>query len=134
MNIIITYIQSSLDGKLLVAFSSPVGTGLALWNDGQYQPRVGHEYSIELDIEEECLRYSSVVSTTSRKFSLGVESGEVILTGMVDSVDDDGLSYFRLAPSCLIMISPIEDRPMSQDDWLTIRVKADDLLMTSIGQ
>jgi len=118
----------------MASFKCPAGTGTARWNSTNYQALVGCEYSVELDIDEMALCGSTLVSAANKTFSLSEEDGEIMMTGMVDGIDDDGLFYFRLDPSCIIMVSAIQDRPVSQHEWLTIRVESERLTMTPFGR
>jgi hypothetical protein len=133
MNVIITSTTAAHDGGTIVVFRSPVGVGSARWNSTSYQACAGREYSIELDVDETALNCATVVATSATSSSLVEKNGEVTLTGIVDGIDDDGLFYFRLAPGCLIMISAIRDRPVKHGEWLTIRARAYDLVMTPFG-
>lgn len=133
MNITITSITTTEDGNTMASFKSPAGTGTARWNSTDYHALVGCKYSVELDIDEMVLSGSTIVSATNNSFSLSEDDGEVMMTGMVDGIDDDGLFYFRLDPSCLIMISAIQDRPVSQHEWLTIKLESERLTMTPFG-
>lgn len=130
LNIIITSINTTNEGNEIVTFTCPAGMGAALWNSTTYRAIVGHEYSIELDFDT----VSSVDSAVNSSFSLTVKDNYVIVTGMVDGIDDDGLFYFRLDPSCLIMVEAIPNRPVSQNEWLTIKVKSTCLSMFPFGE
>jgi hypothetical protein len=86
---------------VLVRFGSGTGMGWAVWSS-EVEPEVGREYGVELDVDGSIADFDPVKARTC---SLGIGfSGETRLSGRLESVDADGMGYFRVGVDCLLMI------------------------------
>jgi hypothetical protein len=86
----------------LVRFDAKAGRAAALWNSEVVPPKVGKEYSAELDV-------NLVLSSDARAAHGGVESlsesGDSVQIGAtVEGIDSDGLLYLRISEDCLVMV------------------------------
>ena len=118
-------------GKNLVRFSTPIGDAVAHWI-GDKLPVIGKIYNVEVDFDMALDRNENVADSSTFRFLISEKDGYVRLNGCVDSVDEDGLVYFRLGNDCLIMIeASLGD--FSQGEWLELNCLAENLHLTKFG-
>ena len=129
MKIRITNIQNTTNNLRLVAFSSPVGNGQGSWYSS-WRPEREHEYSVEFDVDEKDIK---IISSECQTYTIQEKNGNLRLIGTVDGIDDDGLFYFRLGISCLIMIDPTEDLTLTKGQWLELSMKPNTLKIKPFG-
>jgi hypothetical protein len=89
---------------VLVHFTSAVGEAAALWQSTKITPAKGHEYDVELDIDAILKLGENASVQLGAKPGLAMIGTKVQIVGIVESIDDDGMVYFRLAPDCIMMI------------------------------
>jgi hypothetical protein len=118
------------DQSIVVRFSGIPGEGLARWA-GSYAPAVGETCSVELDLHVG-IEGSCAWRNDREQLELMYRDGKNILSGQLESVDPDGIGYFRLSPDCLIMVetSPGWDK---EGTWISIQVSPANLSMTPQG-
>jgi len=76
--------------------------GWALWSS-QNEPEVGREYTVELDVDGSIADFNPAKAERC-SLGIGLSAGATTLCGTLESVDADGMGYFRLSEDCLIMI------------------------------
>lgn len=84
--------------ELIVGFKSPAGSGMAKWRRPPIAPRIGAIYDVELDVVEPV-----ELAPVRPKAGIELAEGQVLLTGVIDSIDDDGMACLRIAPDCLTL-------------------------------
>jgi len=65
---------------------------------------------------------------TAHRFTLEDGDGRILMTGLVDAIDPDGLVYLRLGPGSLTMV----DAPLGQFDvgsWLDLEFDASSVVV-----
>ncbi|RLB56690.1 MAG: hypothetical protein DRJ42_02575 [Deltaproteobacteria bacterium] len=60
---------------------------------------------------------------TTRRCALEDRDGRVLMTGLVDAIDLDGLVYFRLGTDCLIMLEAAPGQ-FEVGSWLDLDLDA----------
>jgi 4-diphosphocytidyl-2C-methyl-D-erythritol kinase len=101
----IKIISAETDNSLIIVrFKCSCGEGLASWPSNNIAPVAGKEYDVEIDTTA-VLRVGENASflTGSGACIIKVIDHRVQLTAEVDSVDEGGMVYLRLAPDCLFM-------------------------------
>jgi len=89
----------------LVTFTCAAGRGVARWTSARPVPAVGTSLSVELeldrepDVEEE--RQSRVAAAPP---SLEDTDGGVLLTALVEWVEEDGVALLRLSPDAILLV------------------------------
>ena len=86
----------------IVRFESAAGTALARWASAALEPRVGEEYSAELDFRVVLSEDARTIESDANAFE--ELEGLVRVSGRVESVDADGMLYLRVSRDCLLMI------------------------------
>ena len=136
MRITVTDFET-IDGNLVVKFYSDVGGGVATWVCAR-QPVKNHEYDVEIDIEkpidqvkignneDECRHLSE------GRHLMVFQNKSTLMYGMIESVEDDGMTYFRLAPDCLIMIE-LGDSNVKEGDWISLKLQPEDIEISAQG-
>jgi hypothetical protein len=113
-----------------VKFVSAAGTAWARWK-GKRAPKVGCEYSIELDVDGPVSAYAPEEVTT-RAFAIDFVNEKTRLCGVLSVVQEEGMGFFRLGPDCLMLIDT--DAEWNRAGlWLRLTLAPDQLEMTPIG-
>lgn len=90
--------------EAVVSFRCQIGDAVALWRSTKLLPLVGQEYQAELDTGV-VLRDDAIIhGASSVKSQLGCVGPKTRLIATIESVDDDGMAYLRLAPDCILMV------------------------------
>lgn len=122
---------SKQDSAISAYFNCSVGSASALWNN-ECPPIAGHEYDIEFDIGATLERSLNAFTSEVHRYYVKSSDDEVEFNGVVESVDDDGMTYFRLADDCLIMIES-KKGSISSGEWLNVRLKLKDVEIYAQG-
>ncbi len=113
----------------VVEFSTDIGTGIGTSENNDIN--IGDEYSVEFDIDKELRIGGNAKKVLGKDYFIRYSNDKNEIQGCVDGVDEDGMIYFRLSPSCLIMIESSEDE-ISTSDFLLLTVNVEDLKITRI--
>src|SRR4051812_23336524 len=84
-----------------VTFSTRYGMGKGVWMNEP--PSVGHEYHIELDIDEKVALLNVITQKSSRDFAIRQENSGLILQGEIEAVEFDNICTLRLGDSILLI-------------------------------
>jgi hypothetical protein len=114
-----------IDGKLQINFVSKIGEGLAIWKNEQV-PNLGFTYDVEFNIEQLVEKQVNAFSSTEKEPFLKLVENTMCLNGFIDSIDEDGVAYFRLASDCLVMIE-VNPENIKQGEWLVIKCDSETL-------
>ena len=111
-------------GKIVVKFTSSIGFGSGMWVGAQ-RPEKMKNYDVELDVNR---NLDEIATTTLRRdFHMQTEEGNAVtFSGVVETVDDDGMTYLRLAPDCLLMVES-KNSSFAEGDWIQVKLSAYDL-------
>ena len=115
----------------MVRFSCCAGSAVGRWI-GSALPSAGHSYDVELDFEGILDRGENTVASSETRFLISEREDEVVLNGSVDSVDADGLVYFRLGVDCLVMVDARAGE-FSEGEWLEVSCRPEHLHLTPFG-
>jgi len=120
-----TTISKVFDGEpRKVEFLCSAGGAIATWH-GKSLPEKGKAYDSELDITETLALGTNCSKSDLRKFTLIRDDDSTTrVIGMVDSIDEDGMVYLRLADDCLIMIES-SIGTFAESDWITLCINSD---------
>jgi hypothetical protein len=113
------------DESVQISFVSKIGEGLANWKNKQ-MPKLGLTYDIEFNIEQFVEKQVNAFSSTEKEPFLKLIENTLYLNGFIDSIDDDGVAYFRLASDCLIMIE-VNLENIKQGEWLVVKCNPETL-------
>lgn len=120
-----------VDDRVLVEFSCSAGGAVGAWLSGGVSP--GQELDVELDFEDRLRMGRNAAAASVGEFRLRQHGEQAVLEGMVESLDDDGLLYFRLGDDCLMMVDSAPGE-FSIGDWIRIHCAGEKLGLTAIGQ
>lgn len=121
----------TVDGIVVVNFNSDTGDGIATWV-GVKGPVKNYEYDIEIDIEKSIDQLKSSSNENEGRYSMSIEGNSTIMNGQIESVEDDGMAYFRLSRDCLIMIES-GDSKVKSGDWISLFIKCEDIKISAQG-
>lgn len=107
------------DGRIQISFVSKIGEGLANWKNKQ-MPKIDTTCDVEFNIEQFVEKQVNAFSSTEKEPFLKFVENTMCLNGFIDSIDEDGVAYFRLASDCLIMIE-VNLENIKQGEWLMIK-------------
>lgn len=128
MKITVTDIKMS-DDKTVVYFRSSLGNGMALWANSE-APAKTCQYDVEFDIEKSIDQIQMVRSDDDREYRLKLAGSSVIMNGTIESVEDDGMAYYRLSQDCIIMIESGKSS-ITKGDWVRLKLECLDVEMTA---
>ncbi|WP_367372345.1 hypothetical protein [Pseudomonas lini] len=74
--------------EVLVGFSTNVGAATAVWR--ATPPKVGEQYDVELEVDDEFVWGENACSSLNNTHSIGVMDGTVTMTGTLISNDMEG--------------------------------------------
>ncbi|HEX5244001.1 MAG TPA: hypothetical protein VFW23_12120, partial [Tepidisphaeraceae bacterium] len=116
--------------KVIVHFRSQAGDAVALWRSPKVSPVVDHQYEVELDTSV-VLRDQAVTSTitSSARTRLERVGSKTHLIATVESLDEDGMAYLRLAPDCILMVES-EGQSIHPGITVALDLEATDLEVT----
>ena len=117
--------------KIIVSFYSTVGAGFAKWASSE-KPSKNNSYDVELDIEKTVSEAWDKKNSYKPKSALMVDGTKVIVQGILESIDEDGMAYLRISPDGLIMIEAGEGT-FSEDENVILLLEYTDLKVTALG-
>ena len=80
--------------NIVVCFSTDFGSAKAFW-DGE-EPLVNHVYQVEVDINNTLEWYRDVLPVENSKESIQLKNDLIFISGLIDSIDEDGYTVLRL--------------------------------------
>jgi hypothetical protein len=110
-------VQPSAQAEIVI--DCPIGRIAGAWREGSISPRAGQWIDVEFDIDH-VIRITDGIEVESRTASLLWESGSNHIVGCLESVDEDGMGYLRLAADCLLMLET--DGAVLPGQWIQLRV------------
>ncbi len=131
MKITVTSISRSDAVSADVAFESRHGSGVAKWDSSVVAPSVGKEFDVEFDVDVKLSSANTIKIMPTNVSIASAEGGVVLLRGLIDSVDEDGVACLRLGVDCLVIVDA-EDG-FASGDVVEMRVPDRGLLITPIG-
>ncbi|CAM4399849.1 hypothetical protein [Paenibacillus tarimensis] len=108
-----------IDQKNIVSFQSNIGNGKASWNGDP--PTVNIEYYVEVEIHDNLSWGDNIIKSSSRHSQIELDDSSLILTGKIESIDDDGYTVIRLGES-IICIEAL-GTPLSIGTYVSIHGK-----------
>jgi hypothetical protein len=117
------------DGAVLIR--TRVGDILGRWADDKHPVRSGHAYSFEFDFDLVLTGAHRVDPGSGGDPAVGVIGDSTRVCGCIESVDDDGVGYLRLARDSLSMIDT--DGTLGEGTVVSFTVSWTGLALWSIG-
>jgi hypothetical protein len=117
------------DGAVLIR--TPVGEILGTWADGKYPVRVGQRHSFEFDFDLIVTSAHRPAPGSAGDRAVAVIGDSTQVRGCLESVDDDGMGYLRLAHDSLSMIDT--DGSLGEGTTVSFTVPWTGLALWSIG-
>lgn len=115
----------TIDRNTVVDFSSGVGSGVSTWVSAS-KPVKGYEYDAEIDIEKSIDQVINSSKKNEDRYSITSDGSTTLMNGEVESVEEDGMTYFRLSRDCLIMIES-GDSNVKEGDWISLNIQFEDI-------
>jgi len=121
----------TIDGNVVVYFKSSIGDGIAIWV-GEKEPIKNYEYDVEIDIESSIDQVKSRNNANKGRYSISIEGNSTLMSGEVESVEEDGMAYLRLSQDCLIMIES-GDSKVKGGDWVNLNIRCENIEVSAQG-
>ena len=115
----------TINRNTVVDFSSGVGSGVSTWVSAS-KPVKGYEYDAEIDIEKSIDQVINSSKKNEDRYSITSDGSTTLMNGEVESVEEDGMTYFRLSRDCLIMIES-GDSNVKEGDWISLNIQFEDI-------
>ncbi|WP_052552465.1 hypothetical protein [Enhygromyxa salina] len=93
---------------------------------------VGATYDAELDVEDSIELGRNATITSDGDNGISMEAGKVVVTGVIESRDGDGMTYLRVARDCLLMIES-DDDDLGVGSRVRISLSGGELQLTPMG-
>lgn len=130
MRVTIIDIKKSNDNTV-VYFCTSLGNGVATWANVE-APTKTYQYDVEIDIEKSIDQLRLDGSDGDREYRLMIEGSSLIMNGTIESIEDDGMAYYRLSQDCIIMIESGNSN-VKEGDWVKLKLECSDVEMTAQG-
>lgn len=120
-----------IGGATVVNFSSDLGCGIVKWGGGD-KPNIGYEYDVEIDIGKTIDEIYFSNNENKDKYLISSNENFTFINGKIESIDEDGMVYLRLAQDCLIMIESVNSK-INQGDWIGLNIMYEDIEIFAQG-
>lgn len=120
-----------VNGDTFVNFESKIGEGKAFWKNTD-PPVIECEYDVEFNFAEIAQEDKNIFPASAERYSVEVADDIITLNGFIDSIDDDGVAYFRLSLDCLIMIETLLDQ-IESGNWVGMNSRVSDFEVYAQG-
>jgi hypothetical protein len=94
MKIVVKEINKAED-YFKVHFETEIGKATAIWRSLSNKPIIGNKYDAEFDVDDSIEIGKTAIRSDSNIYSIASDNNIIELNGLVDSIDDDGMTYFR---------------------------------------
>lgn len=122
---------AKVNGGYFVSFKSGAGQGIAKWMN-EKNPVASHSYDVELDTDKTISDVSKDASNQTPENALTIDGDKVLMFGILESIEDDGMAYLRLSPDGLVMIE-VGDDSLSEGESMLLEIERSDLEVTAQG-
>lgn len=102
-----------------VYFTAECGEGRGIWAGRPVKP--GEEHEAEFELPALFMRWVDLVPAGGEEYSIRLEGDELILTGVLENIEEDGTGYLRLGPE-LIMFECLGE-PMALGGYVELRTR-----------
>lgn len=116
---------SKMKDHYQVHFETDIGEAAAIWLSQSNTPDIGNVYDAEFDVDDSIEIGKTAIHSDNKFYSMAIKNNIIELNGLVDSIDDDGMIYFRLGEDCLIMIES-EIGNLKVGEWLLLKFNMED--------
>lgn len=103
-----------------VSFAAEFGEGRGIWC-GSAPVTVGGAYRVELELPVLFMRWVDMVPASGSGAEISMEGDAVVLTGILENIEDDGTGYLRLGTD-VIMFECLGE-PMALGGFVTLRTR-----------
>jgi hypothetical protein len=110
-------VRSSVPDEIVI--ECPIGQIAGTWRETLPSPQAGQWIDVEFDIDY-VIHDTDVIDVENRIMSLQWESSSNHIVGCLESVDEDGMGYLRLAVDCLLMLDT--DGALVSGQWVHLQV------------
>lgn len=87
----------------LIGFTCSIGTGRGTWRSSRRNPMPGASVDVEFDFGKLAATEMRLCRRAAASMSVN-DTGVLSIHGHVDSVDEDGVWFLRLATDALVMV------------------------------
>lgn len=100
-----------------VYFITEYGEGKGIWCGNGIT--IGEEYQVELELARLLMRWVDVLPAASSEYSVSLEKDQVVFTGRLDNIEEDGTAFLRLGDG-LVMFECLGE-PMPLGAFVEVR-------------
>ncbi len=110
----------SEDSNNFVLFSTDFGDAKAFW-EGE-EPVARREYQVEVDVNDTLIWHKDVLKDDNRNYSIELKNNLILISGNLESIDDDGYAVLRIGDSIVPFIAIGE--PFQVDSFIKLSIKS----------
>ncbi len=114
-----------------MSFTSSLGAGVSIWANKEV-PTKNHQYDVEFDIDRSIDEVRDMSVSNVGEYYFKREKNSLITNGRIESIEDDGMAFYRLSQDCLIMIET-SNSIVKKGDWVSLKLQYTDIKMTAQG-
>ncbi len=118
---------TDINDSKIITFASKIGSAKGILLSDE-KPQLNTKYDAEFDVVFNLEVDVNTHKTNTQEKSIDMHGSKISLKGVVESVDLDGMVYFRLSDDCLIMIE--SDGNICKGDWIEILLEPLDLSLS----
>jgi len=126
MEITINEVIKKTQGNSIIKFATKYGSAYGLWNGTE--PQINKEYIVEVDIPAVLCWQIDIISAQEEYF-ITIENNKFCLTGLFESIDDDGYLVIRLGES----IVSVETQGNPLDLGSFVKLSTDTLVLYEVN-
>jgi hypothetical protein len=113
---------------MFVTFESSVGLGCAKWGNRTY-PVEKCWYDVEIDIDKK-ISAVPIYSHVESESQIVIHGNKILMSGVIESIEDDGIAYLRLCKDGLLMIE-LDNQGFSEGDCIELKLNPSDIRVTA---
>jgi hypothetical protein len=107
-----------------VYFAADCGEGKGIWG-GVSLAEPGSVHEAEFELSALFMRWVDIVPVSASDCAIGLDGDQVVLTGTLENIEEDGTGYLRLGTD-LIMFECLGE-PMALGGWVELRTRELDI-------
>ena len=107
----------------IICFSTDFGSARALWTGWNGDtPKKNHVYDVEVDILQTLEWGVDIVEADGRKYSIIEKNSIIFISGLIDSIDEDGYVVLRIGDYIIPFIAT--GIPLKVGTFVTLATKS----------
>lgn len=117
MLIIIKEVNEKND-EIKIFFDSAYGSAHAYWDEDEKKPEINRQYNVEFGFPEGLRFGIEVIQSQEEKLQIYETNGKMVFCALLDDVEEDGFTSFRMDNS--LLIANVEGKPFKNKTYVRV--------------